>query len=504
MNNNINEIDLGLILGIIKRNKIIILIITLLGTFGGVIYSLTATPIWKGSFEIVVRSTDKSQSSLSSGNTSNLNFVLQNQSLLTDDANKTEELILRSPSVLKPVYRYVTEYYQEKNIAREMDYKSWLKKDLNIEFENGSKVLKIEYKNADKELIIKTLDLISEKYQSYSKKGRTKNIRNTIKYLESQSEEMKVKEKISRIKLNNYTIENNLIGYLEEKNNTSSDPSERRFSIGTLDDSNFIKGFSGQFRLLNKLENQYALLSTSLKPNSKTLKQLESRIEKFKESLKRPQEIILEFRNLVKDTRKNEEILFFIENNLELAKLENFKITEPWELISDPTLDSFRFSPNRTKITLIASIISFLGTASALVVHHRSLGKLLSVNELKAKLDCTFLDNIYSSNWNISKKILQRTIENYEFKGKENTKFGIINFKNQKINQFINLKEFKFNVEEFYDINNEIIDKTDVLILLVDFLQIDTNDIALLNKYISIEKSKYMGWINFDNESTLS
>lgn len=498
MKKTTKEIDLNIIFEILVRNKFILIFLSLLGTFGTIIYTLSATPIWKGSFEIVVKEnfnlrTDPGVKDI------DLSIL---QSFNNINSNKTEELILRSPLVLKPVYEYVKNYYRDNNISRKMDYKSWRKKELNVEFEQGSNILKVEYKNSDKKLILNALNLISERYQNYSKRDRSRNIENTITYLESQKLIMKKKEKNSRIKLNKFAIKNNLVGFLQE--NDSDFEKDLQLPIYSLINQPITSKFSRQFDELYKLQNNYALLSTRYKPNSKTLKELEFRITKLKDALKRPQEILLEFKDLNKEALRNTQLLIKIENNLELVKLESQRINEPWELISDPTLETFKIYPNRTKMTFLAAILSFLVTASALVIRDRKKGKLFSLGELKEKLECPYMDTIYSSNWNITRKILQKTIEKGNLDEKVKLKYGLINFKNQKyLNKFIDFNEFKYDVQEFYELNNEILDKVDRLILIIDFLQIDLNDILILNKYISIENSKYAGWIYFDNKSNL-
>ena len=86
-----------------------------------------------------------------------------------------------------PVFNFVQNYYEENNIKKELYFKKWLDKYLNIEFEDDSYVLKVEYLNKDKELIHKTLNLISSKYKDYSKRDTEKQINETIAYLKKQT-----------------------------------------------------------------------------------------------------------------------------------------------------------------------------------------------------------------------------------------------------------------------------------------------------------------------------
>ena len=86
-----------------------------------------------------------------------------------NDSNETEILILKSSSVLMPVFDFVKNHYEENNInTDELFFKDWLKNNLKINFENKSSVLKVEYLSKDKELILEVLELISSKYKAYS------------------------------------------------------------------------------------------------------------------------------------------------------------------------------------------------------------------------------------------------------------------------------------------------------------------------------------------------
>ena len=92
-----------------------------------------------------------------------------------DEQSMTQLLILKSPYVLKPIYKYVNSYYKERGDIRMNDnYTDWLRSELEVEFLEESKVLKVKYKNYEKDHILNVLNLISKKYQDYSKKSRNK------------------------------------------------------------------------------------------------------------------------------------------------------------------------------------------------------------------------------------------------------------------------------------------------------------------------------------------
>ena len=57
------------------------------------------------------------------------------------------------PSVLMPVFEYKKRIRNQGKDTENMDYKSWLKNELKINFKDGSSVLSTTYFNSDKEII---------------------------------------------------------------------------------------------------------------------------------------------------------------------------------------------------------------------------------------------------------------------------------------------------------------------------------------------------------------
>ena len=89
---------------------------------------------------------------------------------------KTQELILRSPLVLMPIFDYVKTQYKNKDQSLEkVTYKIWFKNNFEVFFNKNTNVLTVNYINADKKLILDVLNRISKRYQSYSRKERGKN-----------------------------------------------------------------------------------------------------------------------------------------------------------------------------------------------------------------------------------------------------------------------------------------------------------------------------------------
>ena len=97
--------------------------------------------------------------------------------------------ILESPSVLKPTYDLVRD--KKANAGENVDnwtFKSWRKKNLTVELEEGTSILNISYRDSDTDTILDVLNKISDDYQLYSGRDRSKSIGQGLKYLENQVE----------------------------------------------------------------------------------------------------------------------------------------------------------------------------------------------------------------------------------------------------------------------------------------------------------------------------
>jgi hypothetical protein len=100
----------------------------------------------------------------------------------------------------------------------------------------------------------------------------------------------------------------------------------------------------------------------------------------------RPNEVVLQHRQLVRQSLRDERTLTELENQLQLAKLEQAKQTDPWELISTPTLLDRPVAPKKGRnlaLGLLAGLV--LGSGAALVAERRT-GRVHGIDELGSLL----------------------------------------------------------------------------------------------------------------------
>ena len=268
--------------------------------------------------------------------------------------------------MLKPVHRFALDKYQmrnDKNLTN-INYKYWVKTTLKVNFEDGTDILTISFMDHDKDFILETLNQISKRYQNYTRLVKERELNNLLIHLRSQEKKFTEQSINSKKELNKFSIENGLgdidgfvsLGYQEKKldfNNINSNNIDLSNLTGlnqTLSNSDSKAGqrFAKQFSLLEEYEARYTNYSSKLKPNSKTLKDLKLKIENLRSSLKRPNEILIKYQDLVRTSSRDENLLSNIKEERIINEIELARQSNPWQVL-EPTIDETRVYPNRKK-----------------------------------------------------------------------------------------------------------------------------------------------------------
>lgn len=504
-----NELDLIHLLNIFLRHKRTIFTTTFIGTLLGIIYSLIQQPIYMGRFQVVVES--KGEESNPGLGDSSIKTLLAGK---TVNSLKSQELILKSPFVLKPVYEYaLTQYALRNDVKKNWSFNKWSSKTLNINFQLGTNILDIGFKDKDSKFILNTLDKIIYEYQNYSKLTRDKDLRKGFNFLTKQKVILKEKALNSSKELNEFSIENGLgdidgfvsLGPRRKIQSNSNledligDADIQNLNSNSTNQKKAGQRFDNQFKLLEKYEAEYIDYSSILKPNSELLKNLKIKIDNLKEALKRPNEILLKYKELYSIAERDELILNQIEDDLAFTNLEIAKQKDPWDMIFEPTIDDVRVSPRRTQITIIAFLVSFSLSAVLAVMKDKSTGKIYELNDLKKLLKCELIECIDARNKELSKKIIFKFIDS-KTEGLPKNGLGktfFINTFGNADNKTEDFTSILFDNEQIELIELKDIDKIDAaeyLIIFINKNNIKRKDINLINKYISLYPSKILGW----------
>lgn len=501
-----DEVNLNFLLNIFKRNWKFITLFASSFTVFSILYSYMVKPIYKGGFEIIVES-NSSKSFDKSGNP--LNDLIVRGSVPFSSANlETEKFILQSPFVLQPVFNYAKNKDINLKSVEKLTFKSWRKKFLKINYQDGTNILSISFRNKNKEFILDVLNMVLNKYKAYSKSDRERELQKTINFLSQQSLIYKDKAALSRKELNLFTIENGLgdidgfieIGkskipqYLRNNINLKYDDFNPLLSNSldlVQDTSGAAQRYKSQFRLLEAYETEYANISSKLKPSSKYIKDLEIKIKNLKSSLKRPNEILLKLRDLKNEADRYESVYNDISNQLVVYQLEKVKQLDPWRMISKPTIDDQVVFPKKrnivTSVFLLSSILAYLFST----LKEKKSGKIFELEHIKLLLESNYLNTIFFNNIDINNKLIRSII------GNEN-QVGLIQLDliNNSGENYFN-KIFSVNDKFLNSVN--IIDEEQMLrfskyVLLVCEGKCKKSQIQMINNFMKIYKDKIVGW----------
>ena len=476
-NNNKNEedFDLRIIWNVFLRNKKSIIFVSFISGILSVIYSFNVKPVWIGGFEVLVRQgNNNSNQMLRRGN--ELNDLLKGKDFYD---SKTQAIILKSPSVLFPVYEFVQNEYLKRGIQRdEISYSSWFNSYLDIKFTEGSKVLSVKYKDNDKDLILKALEQISKKYQEYSKKDRLKSISKTINYLNKQKKEMEIRSNESLKSLNKHSLENGL-GNLDGFSGIDNGDNKNK-----LDTSELNKRYQGQIASLEFYESRYLDLSSNLNENSQLLQGLKKKINNIKESLKRPGQILIEYRNLKRIANRDLTLLENIDNSLEVSKLEQARLPDSWEIISVPTIEDNKFFPNKKLFLLAGLTISFFASITGCIVKEKLTGYVYTKSIINKLIKTNLIESLNLKNNQLNNKFVANIFSKYEGNNR------VINFSSTRFTKediFLDSKNFIFEDESLKIADN--------ILIIIEDGKAKYDDFLLLNKYILLNEEKIIGWI---------
>ena len=141
--------DYNYLFQIILRNKLKIFFITFITVLISIIYAFTAKKVWLGQFQIVISQNSSNtfedvQDSLRQASPGLAKLV--GMSSTTSKPLQTEVEILKSPSVLMPVFNYVKKQSKKNNLMFEI----WMRKKLDIDIKKGTSVLNVSYKDKNK------------------------------------------------------------------------------------------------------------------------------------------------------------------------------------------------------------------------------------------------------------------------------------------------------------------------------------------------------------------
>ena len=302
-NNENDDFDLGYLYLSALNNRALVFAITVFSMLFGFLYGSFVKPVWEAEFQIVLA---KKQGSSGAGD-----FLRSQASAFTqilgfggiDNQIDTEVEILKSSSVLRPIYDYTKEEKRKRGIdISKLKYRKWKEENLSIDLEKNTNVLNLSYRDTEKELVIPIITKLSEAYQDYSGKKKKKGINKGIKYINNQLKLYNDRSNSALKEYQEFSIENNITPL--------SSNIKKDISVKNESDPNPTFFTTKQELIVSEASNK-------LKLNVLNLEQIKSIDNE-------PQKLIFISNNLLEDTKTNEK------DDLLVTKLERIesKLTE--------------------------------------------------------------------------------------------------------------------------------------------------------------------------------
>lgn len=186
-----DEIDLRQLAAALSRRRNWIAGGAGLGVVLSGLWLLTTKPVYQGEFQIVLSDqNEQSGAAALLSQNSALAAVAGLQGGGGQDSIATEMQILNSPSVLRPVFDAVKATKPPRQ-AQAMRFQEWARSAITVEEEKGTSVLNVEFRDTDQAQVLPITRMISQAYQSYSNRGRARELANVITYLKAQIAEIK-------------------------------------------------------------------------------------------------------------------------------------------------------------------------------------------------------------------------------------------------------------------------------------------------------------------------
>ena len=425
-----NDFNLNQIFSIIKRQKKIFFGFT--GLFFTVffIFGYGSKSVWEGYFDIVIK--DESPSLLDASLSLADNALAQG--FLNSGSRKTlrtELEVIKSPSVLRPIYNHVKEYYKQKGKdTSRWTYRQWVSDKLPIKRLNRSNVIRVSFRDKDKVLILETIGKASKAYQEYSLKDKRINLANNLEYFNEIVTKLELKASKSMNAAQSFSLDNDL-GFVdglltEQKVELPKEliPIESKIFLlknelnrfkKELKDINqseikglfYFKKYSKDQKLAKNYIETKALLaekSLLLKDDDPTIKFLNLKINSLGDfllietknlmntlisntearisSLSRPREVFLKHKELVNAAIRDEIALRDAQAMLNFYELNQSKIIMPWDLITEPQLFEKPIGPRKLRITAAGLLLGLIVGFSLAVIKDRRNGKIYELNEL--------------------------------------------------------------------------------------------------------------------------
>ncbi len=556
----INEIDLKSLFQTFIRKKNLIIKFSFAGILLGGIFTFVQKPTWQGEFQIVLESNAEKSDLGGSGVLNQFQRNIPNigggLSLL---GNKTDQLqteveILKSPSVLINVFKFIKKEKNNKTYNR-LRFEKWRDKYLSVELTKKTSILNLAFKDKDKELIIPVLNQISNKYQEYSDKRRRRDIELGLKYFEEQIEINKEKSEKSNAIAQKFALEHdltytsgsggssddNFMGNINQGPKTLNVEKSRIEAANDLkiienqlkelkaldpesesDDvigfANSIKGFlSPLTRALNELDMRLSelrvyynekdisiteilekkiVLTNSLKIQMlSTLKGQKIEAEARLKASERPSGVLIKYSQLVSEAERDKKILDNLGNNYRKTQLEKARTRDPWELITNPMILPKPVSPKKLINLMIGLSLGFGAGITVSIISGKKEDIIYSAEQIDLLLDIPLIAELNYTKNNIEEEIF--LLANGPTENLKSISFLTVGNVEKRIFEIISPLFKKYFVGDDYKLTDNPIDaiKYENIIYILLIGKTKKREIIEMKKKLQYQKNLKIGYL---------
>ena len=565
-NNQIEDInldsdnfDLRIIFRNFFLNKKLFTIITFTSMVISLFYSFAKEKIYKGSFQIVLKNeinnNPLSNSLLNNAFSTSISNIVKSKG---NENLNTQVEILKSPSVLMPVFEYVkTEKLNDEKDTSKYRFDKWLNKSLSIELLKGTTVLKIEYFDNDKDLILKTLDKISATYQQYSFKDRITGLESGIKYLEDQIQIYKIYSQNSYSEFQEFAIENNMNTFFISEVNSNEDfssfidaqsgiqkDSELRKKIKTLEfyiaslenKKNNDLNFSLARRIAdsidpknNKILKEIDIANKNLievkskfTENDLSLINLKSKIDFLKseflvdflvelkalknvselnlQSNLKPDSTYLKYKELARKSISDDFTLQNLKQQKQILSLDQAKSSQPWELITEPTLLLKPLGLSKRSILFNGFLFGLVISTLTIFLKDRIKDNVYSSKELVKDINFGFQLNLQPQ----EEKKFKETIKILSYKLSQKEKlsdlglFIVGDIPSENFNKIVSNINLENRTEIIISRDLLEIDKLENKLIVLSPGTVTRNELKTLKQNINFQEISFLGALIID------
>ena len=412
---NINqEIEITCIVNFLSRNFFFI------AKFAGVFflafyaYSFTINRVWQGMFEIL--------KTPSIGNTSGINLKPKN-SIINDI-----EVFLSEP-FLRPIYtKNIIEKKKKDNNYKIKDFLGW-RNDIDVKLKQKTNVLRIIYKDDDRENIIPVLNQLADSILNYNKQNQDNNFSKVDDSLNKQIDFYRNKSNSTFKKAQEFAINQNLLIFNERSNDFRNNNEELLLNqsatynsinnlnieaervraskqllyldlqIKKIEENNNLEEISslisqlkimkdsGLMKDLNQIEKEYQNLRNNSNGNDKRLNDIledkkilgelikkralgilkseKNNIELFQKESNISVNKLMKYKELLREAQRDEDTLIKLENLKRNNFIKYSNLGSISEFVTKPYIEKYPIYPSRREFAFLGL---FLGILTGLII----------------------------------------------------------------------------------------------------------------------------------------